>query len=90
MAALYGSTERAALPADEVRARTPSAPSGDAGPFVKRTTCDEADQFAFSGLPDGSWFVITVAKPAANPKGDSVALMRRVTTRGGGRVEAAL
>ena len=82
MAALYGSTQSAALPADEVRARTPSAPAGDAGPFVKRTTCDDADQFAFGGLPDGAWYAITVVKPA-NGSGGTVALMKRVVVRGG-------
>ena len=89
MAALYGSTERAALPADEVRARTPQAPSGDAGPYVKRTTCDEADQFAFGGLADGAWYAITVARPAAGA-GGTVALMRRIVVRGGRLVNVTL
>jgi hypothetical protein len=83
MAVLYGTGERAALPTDDVRARTATAPPGDAGPYVKRTTCDEGDQFAFGGLPDGAWYVITVARPANNPKGESMALMRRVVVRGG-------
>lgn len=82
MAALYGSTDRAALPAEAVRARTPSAPAGDAGPFVKRTLCDEAGQFAFGGLADGAWFAITIVRPASGT-GGSMALMRRVTVRGG-------
>lgn len=83
MAALYGSTERAALPSDEVRRRTPSAPAGDAGPYVKRTTCDEADQFAFGALPDGAWYAITIARPVGPSNGATVALMRRVVVRGG-------
>lgn len=83
MAALYGSTERAALPTAEVRARTPGAPAGDAGPFVKRTTCDNQDRFSFSGLPDGAWFAIVLARPVGQPRAEGVALMRRVTTRGG-------
>lgn len=89
MAALYGSTERAALPADEVRARTPSAPAGDAGPFVKRSTCDDADQFAFGGLPDGAWYAITVARPTAGA-GGTVALMKRVVVRGGRTVPVVM
>lgn len=89
MMALYGSTERAALPADEVRARTPNAPPGDAGPFVRRTTCDDADQFAFGGLPDGAWYAITVARPAGG-NGGTVALMKRVVVRGGRTVPVAL
>jgi hypothetical protein len=89
MAYLYGSPDRAALPADAVRNRTSGAPAGDAGPYVKRTTCDDADRFSFSGLPDGAWFVITIAKPA-DQAGDSVALMRRVMTRGGRAVALTL
>lgn len=83
MAALYGSAERAALPADEVRRRTPSAPPGDAGPYVKRTTCDEADQFAFGSLPDGAWYAITIVRPVGAASGATVALMKRVVVRGG-------
>lgn len=90
MAALYGSTDRAALPADEVRARTPSAPPGDAGPYVKRTTCDDADQFAFGGLPDGGWYAITIARPVGDPDGATVALMRRVYVRGGRTVPVTM
>jgi hypothetical protein len=90
MAVLYGSTERAVLPADEVRARTPGAPAGDAGPYVKRTTCDEMGRFTFSGLPDGAWYVITVAKPQGQPDADSTALMRRVVTRAGRTVALTL
>ncbi|WP_293900301.1 hypothetical protein [Phenylobacterium sp.] len=90
MAALYGSTDRAALPTDEVRARTPKAPAGDAGPYVKRTTCDEADQFAFGGLADGAWYLITVVKPAGDPRGAGMALMRRVVVHGGKTAAVAL
>lgn len=90
MTALYGSTERAALPADEVRRRTPSAPAGDAGPYVKRTTCDDADQFAFGALPDGAWYAITIARPVGAPGGATVALMKRVVVRGGRTTPAIL
>lgn len=90
MTALYGSTERAALPADEVRRRTPSAPAGDAGPYVKRTTCDDADQFAFGGLPDGAWYAITIARPVGPAGGVTVALMKRVVVRGGRTTPAVL
>ena len=90
MAVLYGSTERAVLPADEVRARTPNAPAGDAGPFVKRATCDEMGRFTFSGLPDGAWYAITVARPMGQDSGPSTALMRRVVTRCGRTVALTL
>jgi len=82
MTILYRSPERAALPVDEVRARTPAGPSGDYSAFVRRGTCDGADRFSFSGLPDGAWYVITTAKPATGA-GPTVALMRRVVVRGG-------
>ncbi len=82
MTILYSSPEAAALPADEVRARTPSAPNDDYSSFVRRTTCDAADRFTFANLPDGAWFVITVTRPSAGA-GPSMAIMRRVVTRGG-------
>lgn len=81
MSVLYKSAERAALPADEVRARTPSAPAGDYSAFIKRATCNAADRFSFAGLADGAWYVITIAKPVGG--GATMALMRRVTTQGG-------
>jgi hypothetical protein len=90
MAALYGSADRAALPSDEVRARTPRAPPGDAGPYVKRTTCDDADQFAFGGLPDGAWYAITVVRAVGDPKAPNIALMKRVVVRGGHTVAVTL
>lgn len=90
MAVLYGSTERSALPTTEVRARTPRAPAGDAGPYVKRATCDAADRFSFGGLPDGAWYVITLARPVGMPGADGMALMRRVVTRGGKVTQADL
>lgn len=82
MSILYASAQAAALPADEVRARTPSAPNADYSGFVRTTTCNTASHFSFSGLPDGSWFVIAMARPAAGD-GPSMAIMRRVVTRGG-------
>lgn len=89
MAILYTSAERAALPADEVRARTPSAPSGDYSAFVKRAVCDANSTFSFSGLANGAWYVITVAKPVSGP-GPDIAVMRRVEVRGGRAVKVEL
>jgi hypothetical protein len=90
MAVLYGPGDHAALPAGEVRARTPNAPAGDVGPFIKRTTCDANDRFSIAGLPDGGWFVITLARPVGQPQAEGYALMRRVTTRGGRTTQAEL
>jgi hypothetical protein len=82
MHVLYGSSESAAEPAETVRARTPSAPAGDYSAFVRRTTCDADSRFSFSGLPDGAWYAITIAKPATG-EGAGMALMKRVVTQGG-------
>lgn len=82
MVFLYASAERAVLPADEVRARTPSAPPGDSSAFTRRATCDAADHYTFSGLPEGAWYLITVARPVGGV-GTNMALMRRVVTRAG-------
>jgi hypothetical protein len=51
---------------------------------VRRTTCDADGRFTFHDLPDGGWFVVTVAKPP-DPAGDSVAITRRVELHGGTR-----
>ena len=89
MEILYLSAESAALPADEVRARTPSAPSGDYSAFIRKASCDAANKFSFAGLPDGAWYVIAVAKPAAGD-GPTMAIMRRVTTHAGKVTPVAL
>ena len=85
MVILYGSPAAAAVPLEIVRARTPSAPSGDYASYAKKTTCDGANHFSFSDLADGGWFVITLARPVDGP-GEPIAVMRRVETRGGQRI----
>lgn len=87
MVILYGSANAAAVPVSIVRARSPSAPSGDLARYVRKVTCDESNRFSFSGLPDGAWYVITVAKPI-DAQGEGVAVSRRVETRGGVRTVA--
>src|SRR5258705_9209195 len=61
MIVLYGSPEGAALPVEDVRRRTPPERSQDYSNFVKRATCDATGRFSFTGLPDATWFAITVA-----------------------------
>ena len=78
---LYGSTERATLPVSEVRSRQANRPSDDYSAYVRKAVCDAGGHFVFSGLPGGVWFVIVVAEPPGG--GPSMALMRRVDTRGG-------
>ncbi len=79
---LYGSIDRAALPVSVVRSRQQNRPSDDYNAFVRRSSCDAQQKFTFQGLPAGSWFVIVVAQPAA-AGAEPIALMRRVSTRGG-------
>jgi hypothetical protein len=81
---LYGSTDTAAIPADIVRARTPTGSSGDYASYARKTTCDASNRFVFRGLPDGSWYVITLARPEDGGPG-SVAVMHRVVTHGATR-----
>ncbi len=83
MSVLYKSDQRAALPADDVRSRQNQAPPGDSNPYVKRALCDAADHFTFANLPDGAWYLVTIAKPVAGQSGPNLAVMRRVTTKGG-------
>src|ERR1019366_9399870 len=83
MEVLYKSSVRAALPSDDVRSRTAQAPPGDSNPFVKRAVCDGSDHFSFINLPDGAWYVVTLAKPAPGSSAPTLAMMRRVVTRGG-------
>ena len=75
---LYGSTERAAVPAAVVRARTVADANANYVTYVRDTQC-RAGRFQFDGLPDGGWFVIAPVKA----DGDPIVLMRHVQTRGG-------
>lgn len=84
---LYGSTERAAIPAPIVRARTVQEAGADYRAFVRSESCDGEGRFRFTGLPDGDWFVIAPVRAAA---GEPVVLMRRVSTRGGRAVSLTL
>jgi hypothetical protein len=90
MTILYMSADKAALPAVQVRQRTPPERSQDYSNFVKRTKCDAANKFSFQGLADGAWFVITVAKPVVAGSTLDMAIMRRVTIKNGGTAKAVL
>lgn len=80
MTTLYGTPNGATVAVDVVRARTPAAPP-EFGTYVRSTPC-AVDRFTFTGLTDGSWFVITQARPTTG-SGAQMAIMRRVETRGG-------
>ncbi len=90
MTILYMSADNAALPALQVRQRTPSERSQDYSTFVKRTTCDATNKFSFENVADGSWFVITVAKPTPVGPAQDMAIMRRVTIKNGQTVRVKL
>ncbi|WP_426026375.1 hypothetical protein [Brevundimonas sp. TSRC1-1] len=83
---LYGSTERAAVPAAVVRARTVPDANANYSGFVRDTRCENG-RFRFSGLPDGGWFLIV---PVRTGDEAPLVLMRRVDTRGGRVVNVAL
>jgi hypothetical protein len=80
MRILYESDKAAAMSADDVRSRTPPEHSSDYGRYARHATCDAQGHFGFSGLPNGAWYVITVATPAGG--GTRMAVMRRVETHG--------
>jgi hypothetical protein len=79
MRMLYLSTTASAVPVEDVRARTP-AETNDYAKYARRAACNAAGHFSFTGLPDGGWYVITVAAPVGG--GDRIAVMRRVETNG--------
>jgi len=90
MQALYGSADRALEPVADVRAHSGAVRGEDPGPYVRTTVCDSGNRFAFSGLPDGVYFLIArVHLEHAHSKGapavgeDGLALMQRVAVSGG-------
>jgi hypothetical protein len=89
MIVLYGSAVSASAPLDVVRARTPASPAGDYARYVRKTTCGEGNRFSFSGLPQGAWYAITLARPVDGVGGE-LAVMRRVTTRAGAATTVTL
>jgi hypothetical protein len=80
MRTLYLSTVAADIPSDDVRARTPPDHADEYKRFVRQAPCAPGNRFAFSGLPDGVWYVISVATPVGG--GIREAVMRRVETHG--------
>lgn len=86
MQRLYGSTDRADVPAAVVRARSAGEQGADYRSYERAESCSD-NAFRFSGLPDGSWFIIT---PVRASGGDPVVLMRHVATRGGRPVNVTL
>ena len=82
---LYGSTERAAVPAAVVRARTVADANADYRTYVRDTRCENG-RFRFDGLPDGGWFLIVPVTSGDAP----LVLIQAVQTRGGRVVSITL
>lgn len=80
---LYGSTEHAIATVETVRTRSAGMEEPAYATYVRSTKCDDHGRFAFSGLPDGDWFLIVRAKPARG-RGDDVVIMQKVATHGAG------
>ena len=79
MRMLYLSSSSSAVPVADVRARTP-AETNNYAKYARRAECNATGHFSFAGLPDGGWYVITVAAPVGG--GERMAVMRRVETHG--------
>ena len=85
MERLYGSSTSAVAPADDVRAHTPRDPADVAqsrlmASYARHAQCDARNHFSFAGLPNGAWYIITVATPKAG--GPKIALIKRFPTYG--------
>jgi len=80
MRVLYLSTTAAAMPADDVRARTPPEHGSEYARYARHATCDALGHFNFANLPSGAWYAITVATPDGG--GTRMAVMRRVEVHG--------
>ena len=80
MRVLYGSDDRAVVPAAEVRNRNAAQPGVDYGRYVRTAACDAHDQFSFAHLPVGTYFLIARARPRGNAPGpnEGVVVMQRL------------
>ncbi len=79
---LYESVQHAVTTTAAVRERSGADGKPPYADFVRSTTCDPSGRFAFNGLPDGAWFLVTRAKPVRG-ESEPVVIMRRIETHGG-------
>ncbi len=82
--ALYGSSEHALLPVAEVQSRSAKLGASTENPLVESTQCGPDSNFAFHGVPAGSYFIIarTHQGHAAPPADQYVVMMRVVLNEG--------
>lgn len=85
MRTLYGSSVEAVASIAEVTERASAHPGANYGRFLRTTTCDERNEFAFNALPGGRYFLITRVRLAGHAPGapGEMVLMRAVEVRGG-------
>jgi hypothetical protein len=80
MRILYLSTTQAAMPVEDVKSRTPPEHGAEYARYARHATCDAGGHFAFSGIPNGAWYAITVAAPVNG--GVRMAVMKRIEIDG--------
>jgi hypothetical protein len=83
--ALYGSDTQADVAVEEVRNHTPKDAADQAqaaayARYARHAQCNANNHFSFAGLPNGAWYIVTVATPKAG--GPKIAVMQRVATYG--------
>ncbi len=86
---LYGSSEHAVDTLAAVRARSAGEAAPAYGEYVRSARCGDDGRFAFTDLPDGSWFLIVRAHPLKGA-GEEMVIMQRVETGGGATRTLAL
>ncbi|MNY10887.1 hypothetical protein D3C86_1438870 [compost metagenome] len=73
------------MPAAVVRARSAGEQGADYRSYERAQPCAD-NAFRFTGLPDGSWFLISPVKAGD----DIVVVMKRVQTRAGRMINVTL
>jgi hypothetical protein len=91
MLTLYGSADRSVQTVAAVRTRSAANPGMDYSQFVRSTTCDAQNNFAFRDLPDGAYHIIARVRQTAPPSnGEGMVIMQRVEVRGGENIRIIL
>ncbi len=85
IALLYGSADQALESVAAVRARAASKPGADYSQFVRSTTCDIHNAFAFAAIPDGRYFLIVRVHSRTRTEGQDApsVIMQRIDLQGG-------
>lgn len=82
MLALYGSSSRAILPVEEVKARSAGLEAG--APPINSAACNDRGEFVFADVPPGLYYLIARARRLpAGAIPDDLVLMQRVSVQPG-------